>query len=429
MMPHNARCLFPHWKHALLAAVFLLVGSPGCQLPPQPNRVDAAEYHRPPDSRVTQASAVMPAPDAHTTILPPAGPELDQGEQEDSGFQLEDLAPSNLYKGFKNAVGLGPNEQIARTAYQEGEELYDQKKYGDAAEKFATAASRWPDSVLEEDALFMQGESYFFADQYSKASDTFQKLLKKHPFSRHLDKAVARLFDIGRYWEQMHAAEPHWPVTPNFTDGTRPLFDTWGHALKAYEQIRLNDPNGPLADDSVIASANAYFLTGRYEDAAYHYDLLRKEYPKSEHQVAAHVLGVKSKLNIYQGSLYDGEPLEDASEIAQQALTQFPGQLGAEKELMIRAKNGIVEQQAERDWAIAQYYDKKKFYGAARLYYEAILKDYPQTSVAEAARTRLEEIRGFPAEPPNRFKFLTDMFSSKQELIPEGPAQTLDIQP
>ncbi len=448
-------------KAPLIAVFFLLAGTPGCRVAPLPGQADAAEYGKTsadtrlfnnpagpqsenssrgkadriettdtsPGSEVTQAAAVQPAADSHTTILPPSEPELEGIEKEDSGFEWEDLAPSNIYKQLKAAVGLGPDETVARTAYEQGENLYNQKKYKEAAKQFATAAARWPDSVLEEDALFMLGECYFFSDQYPKANDTYQKLLKKHEFSRHLDKAVARLFAIGRYWEQMQAAEPHWPVTPNLADNSRPLFDTWGHALKAYEQIRMNDPTGPLADDSLMASGNAYFLTGRYEDAAYQYDLLRQEYPKSEHQIAAHVLGMKSKLEVYQGPLYDGTPLEEAGKVAQQALTQFPGQLGEEKELMIKTRNRIIEEQAERDWAIGEYYDNKKCYGAARLYYRAIVEDYPQTRVAEKARARLEEIKGLPAEPPNRFKVLTDLFSTREEIVLEGPAKTLDINP
>ncbi len=68
---------------------------------------------------------------------------------------------------------------------------------------------------------------------------------------------------------------------PNVTDKSKPLFDTFGYAIQAYERIRLNDPRGPLADASLMALGNAYFRHGHYEEAAYNYDLLRKEYPNS----------------------------------------------------------------------------------------------------------------------------------------------------
>ncbi len=316
---------------------------------------------------------------------------------------------------------------MAKQAYRQGQQLFDARQYEEAAKHFATAAARWPNSPLEEDALFMLAECYFFSDQYPKAEDTYEKLLKKYQYSRYVDKAVARQFAIGRYWEQFHAAEPHWPTTPNLTDKSRPLFDTWGHALKCYDHVRLNDPTGPLADDSLMASATAYFNVGQFEEAAFRYDLLRKEYPKSEHALNASLLCLDAKQRIYQGPLYDGTPLVEAGEIADQTLTRYGPTLGEKRSLVLEARDRITEQKAERDWAMAQYYDKNHYYGAARFYYQSIIDEYPQTQVAEAARKRLEEIKDLPAQPPDRFGWLNKIINPKRRRpapadAPGGPA-------
>ena len=379
---------------------------------------------------VQQASGIEPAPGADAlrglgTVLPPAGvadPKPKSKDDENSGFDWSDLYPSTIFKKAQAAVGLGPDERIARAAYKEGEALFREKKYAEAAKHFKTAADRWPDTPLEEDALFFLAECQFFTDQYSKALDTYGTLLKKHEYSRYLDKVVAREFAIGRFWEQMDAYEPHWLLTPNFTDNARPLFDSWGNAIKAYENVRLSDPTGPLADHAVMAAADAYFVRGRYEDAAYHYDLVRKEYPKSQHLVNASVLGMKSKLEMYHGPMYDGKPLAEANKIAEQSLTQFPDRLGAEKDRIIQAKNQMVEQLAERDWAMGQYYEKRGYYGAARYYYQSVLKNHAQTHFAELAKARLEDIKDKPAKPPNYFKWLDDVLPSKyNSLGVQGP--------
>ena len=382
-------------------------------------RFDSVTGEQAPPSGVRPASAIEPVgssqdPAAAVVILPSAdeGPDF---EDENSGFELSDLAPENAYKNLKAWAGYGPNEEVARALYREGEELYRQERYKEAARQFKAAAGRWPDSTLEEDALFMLGESLFFSDQYPKANDAYGALLKKYEYSRHLDTVVTRLFAIGRYWEELYAAEPHWPITMNLVDTSRPRFDAWGHAIKAYDLVRMYDPTGPLADDGIMATANAHFFKGNFEDAAYHYDLLRKEYPKSEHQIAAHVLGMKSKMSMYQGPMYDGTPLEDTGQIAEQTLMQFGGELGDKRDLVVQTKNRVVEDQATRDWTMAQYYENRKCYGAARYYYRAILRDYPQTEVALKAGARLEEIRDLPDEPPNHFKWLTDLFPSERE--------------
>ena len=59
--------------------------------------------------------------------------------------------------------------------------------------------------------------------------------------------------------------------------------------------MRMYDPTGPLADDSLMATAIAYFRRGQFENAALDFDQLRKEYPNSEHQKAAHISGTASQ--------------------------------------------------------------------------------------------------------------------------------------
>ena len=367
-----------------------------------------------PESEVVPTSAIepVPPPPGSRISVSPVSPFDDEEKDEDDGFQWSDLEPTNAYNSIKAWAGYGPDEGLARQLYREGEDLFRQKRYGEAAAKFKSAAGRWPDSILEEDAMFMRGESLFFSDQYAKADDVYGNLLKEHDNSRHLDKVVARQFAIGRYWEQKHTADSHWPVTPNLTDKSLPLFDTWGNAMKAYDSVREHDPTGPLADDSVMAAANANFLKGRFEEAAYNYDLLRKQYTKSEHQLQAHLLGIKAKQEMYQGSMYDGKPLGEAGELCEQTLMHFQDDLGDERSHVVQSKNRVVEQRAGRDWAMAQFYEKKKLFGAARYYYRALIDEFPQTQVARAAQTRLEEIKDEPDEPPQRAKWLTDLFPS-----------------
>ena len=359
----------------------------------------------------SQTNTQAPGPGA------PASPEpdLEEPPSEDDGLELSDFYPSNVGTTVKKLTGNGPNESVARGLYQEGEELFREGRYKEAAERFEKAAKRAPESPVQEDCLFMQGESLFFCDRYPDANDAYAELLKKYQYTRHLDKVVARQFAIGRYWEQLNAAKPAWFLSVQVSDPTRPKIDTFGYALKAYQSVRMNDPTGPLADDSIMATGNAYFLKGRYEDAAEHYDLVRKEYPKSEHQLNAHLLGMKSKLETYQGPKYGGTPLEDAEEIAGQTVRQFGTELGSERDRIVQTQNDIHAQRAERDWFLAQYYEKKKDYRGARFYYQLILDEYPTTPYAQKAKTRLGEIRDLPDKPANHFRWLTDLIPSTDD--------------
>ncbi len=346
-----------------------------------------------------------------------------ESKKKDSGL-LKDVSVSKTVTDLKTQVGLGPNQQKAEQAYAAGEDSFRREDYGEAAKLFKQAIARWPDSKIEQDAMFFLAESQFFSDKYPDAIETYDRLLKKYANTPHLDKVIQRQFDIARYWEKHHLYKPHWAITPNFFDNTRPLFDTSGRSLKAFENIRLNDPTGPLADDSIMATANSYFLRQRYNDADYYYELLRREYPRSDHQFEAHLLGLRCKLQKYQGPDYDGTPLLEAKKLIKQLKTQFAGELNAEeRDRVAETHANLIKQLAARDFKRAKGYDKTKHFESARFYYGQLIRDYPDTPLAELAKERYQQLAGKPAHPESSLAWLINMFpeSSERKAIAQVP--------
>src|SRR3954447_7588204 len=349
------------------------------------------------------------APVARESIVAASEP------RDDTGLMPE-LDPRVGYNKVKSAVGLGPNEQIARQDYAEGDRLFREKNYKLAGEKFKAAVERGPHSAIEQDAMFMEAESYFFDDRYIKARDSYDALVKKYTNTRYLDTVINREWAIARYWETYEERHPDWPLTPNGIDKTRPWFDTIGHAIKTYDNIRLNDPTGPRADDAIMATANIYFSRGQYDDADYHYTLLRREYPRSELQYEAHLLGLQSKLRKYQGENYDGTPLEEAKVLVKELNSQFANRLSSEeKKRLTTVEAQLNSEIATRDYRMAGYYDKKKDFGAARYYYAEVIKKYPDTELAKKSRDRVGEIKAEPDDPSKPLGFLVDRLPENRE--------------
>jgi outer membrane protein assembly factor BamD (BamD/ComL family) len=281
---------------------------------------------------------------------------------------------------------------------------------------------RWPDSALEQDALFMAGESYFFADRLTKANDFYERLVKKHPNSRHLDTLEARRFAIAQYWLELHKTRPRPAVQMNVADKTRPMFDTFGNAVRVFDKIRLEDPTGKLADDATMAAGNAHFMAGNYMDAAEFYDDLRRTFPSSEHQFKAHFLGLKAKLLSYQGPHYDGAPLDDAEKLIGQIRKQFKAEAQQEEEFLKLAYAEVRFKKAEREWKMASYYDNRFEFGGARHYYNIILADYADvTDLAERAKKRLEEIKDRPDVPPQVAPWVANVFPANYRRDPLKP--------
>ncbi|MEK6247489.1 MAG: outer membrane protein assembly factor BamD [Planctomycetales bacterium] len=315
-----------------------------------------------------------------------------------------------------------PDERAARALFQEAEQKFKQEVARKEREKdykpnlrsirssFEKAAEQFPDSSLHEDALFRIAECHFFEDEYPKAFEAYEVVLVSYKRSRHLDTIVSRQFAIGLYWQNVHRKSPENFTMVNIVDKTRPLNDTKGHALRAFEKVRLNHPTGSLADDSLMATAGEMFVRERFMDADYSYTLLRREYPNSVHQFQAHLLGIQAKIRSYQGPQYDGTPLVEAKELIQQTLKQFRKMTPENRERLQELYAQVISNLAIRDFEMARFYDIKEFYGAAKDYYKRVIRDYPRTSAAKDAQARIAELQGEPDVPPHRLTWLSGLF-------------------
>lgn len=325
------------------------------------------------------------------------------------------------------------NVPRAKKFYQNGDALFRQagdlpvgdalKTYRSAARQFEKAGEAAPGSALEQDALYMQGESLFFADRLTEATEVYQSLQKNFPRSRHNDRVAARLFSISRYWiDTEKSGQNRWF---NLTDAKRPRLDTDGHAIRVLDQIRYDDPTGRLADDATMACAAEYIRQKKYDRADEFLTDLRETFTDSDHLFLAHLLGIRCKLEVYAGPKYSGLVLEEADKLVKQTRQRFPVQLQEQKyaDLVARAAAEISFLRAERLAYRAEYREKRHEYGAARYYYNELLKLHGDTPQAEIARKRLAKIERYPAIPTRRLSWLTTIFPDPRRGDPLEPTQ------
>ena len=95
--------------------------------------------------------------------------------------------------------------------------------------------------------------------------------------------------------------------------------------------------------------------------------------------------------------------------------------------LLVNLKKGasLNAQRAKREWDMAEYYAKGKYFGASRHFYEKIIEEYPETQLAQESRARMETIKGEQAVPDDPFIWLTRWFpESKREgpVLPKTPS-------
>jgi len=303
---------------------------------------------------------------------------------------------------------VGTEEYVAAT------DIYKDERYAEAQKAFKKVAKKYKKSDIREDALFMQAEAAYQQEHYSKAHDVYAVLLKEFPSTRHLDVVSERLFKIGRVWldfpevaklgevQQVNYDDPKRKLppeekpkssgkpifVPNFFDKSEPLFDTSGNGVAALQAIWMNDPTGPLADDSMMLVASHHARKGNFVEADRFFQMLRETFPNSPHLQEAFLLGSHVKLMSYQGAEYEGKTLTEAKLLKESTLRLYPDI--ADKERLKRELAQIDEANAHRDWEQVELWKRKGNKRAAAVYCYQVIDKYPKSPLALKAQEQLE---------------------------------------
>jgi len=356
--------------------------------------------------------------------------DIDFGQSNPNRLVFSDFAPSEISTTVRTRLS-GEDRTAAEKQFREAQmtysqaiDLWDQDKesaeahtqFLKAARQFRLAAASWKDSALEQDSLFMIGESQFFAHQYVLANRAYEQLVSRYPGTQQMDLVQNRRYNIARYWLESARKQSRWSV--NLTDDKRPMNDMAGHARRILHNIRLDDPTGKIADDATFALGGAYLESARYEDAADAYEDLRRTYPGSKHQFQAHLYELKARLACYRGADYDGTQLVKADKILQALTTQFPDKIAKQREYLDQEASNIRNLLAERDFTLGRYFEWRGENRAAVLYYENVVKEFPETEKADLAMNRAREIEGLPAAPGTQLAWFVGLFPQPRATKP-----------
>ncbi len=346
-------------------------------------------------------------------------------EQQSATIRLVNFVTGNTANPTKGKELYQQADAVFRAAIAKPkDEAVDQ--YNQAAKLFRKAGDAAKGSALQQDALFMQAESLFFANRLTDATKAYEKLQKDFPRNRHNDRVAARLFSISRYWiDAARAGDDSW-FKLNLTDEKRPAYDAKGHAIRVLDQIRYDDPTGRLADDATMAAAAEYIRQKDFEKADEFLTDLRETFTDSDHMFLAHLLGLRCKLEMYAGPKYSGLVLEEADDLVKKTRARFPDKMREKKysEMIARAAGELAFHRAERLADRARYNENRQEFGAARQNYRRLLAQFPDTPQAGEARKRLAQIDDLPAVPEQRLAWLTELFPDSRKK--SAPLETID---
>lgn len=334
---------------------------------------------------------------------------------------LDDFSPGQLGTTLKTNFANSKDQQVAQASYDAGKQLYDrgtamiaenpegtahESTFEEAANAFRKASAAWPDSSLAEDAYFLEGESYFFANRYVQANRAFEGLISLYSGSRYLDRAEQRRYSIALYWLELKKNG----ASIALNDPKRPKFSLAGEARRILHRIRIDDPTGQLADDATFTLGNAYLQAERFEEAADTFSYLRNDYPGSEYQFKTQMLELESLLKSYKGSEYDGLPLVKAEKLRTQIARQFPDKARQNQEILAQQSSLITNQLAQRDYEVGQFYERRGENRAAKIYYEKVRDEHPSSVFENDLNSRIEMVASKPPVPKPTAQWLQDIF-------------------
>ena len=353
------------------------------------------------------------------------------GARDGNRLLLDDLAPDQIATTWKTRFvgGIGKGSEQATEYYDRGEAFYKQgiaqldadpsanlhqATFAEAANQFRLAAAAWPGSAVEEDALYFQGESYFFADRYVQSNRAFEKLINDYAGTKHMDLAENRRYAIALYWLQLSETDS----SISLDDPKRPKTGLANEARRVLHQIRMDDPTGQLADDAAMSLAKAFLKADMSYEAADTLEDLRRNYPGSEHQFDAHMLELEAQLANYQGPSYDDQPLVKADEILKSIVRTFPQESKNEIGYLEKQAARVRNMMGERDLTMAEYFERRGENLAARFHYEKIKKQFDGSSIAEQVDERIAATKKLPDRPGQHAEWLVNMFPDPEKAKP-----------
>lgn len=272
--------------------------------------------------------------------------------------------------------------EYARSLMAEG-------KYKKALRETAKFQDFYGGSELAAENQFLRGEIELARGDYKDAAEEFQQVVANYPETSLYDQVLAKQYEIGNlYYERgiERADGAWWNIFRK-----RPF----RNAIDVYSMVIRNEPFTPRAAEAQYKVGLCNHRIEFYEAAADEYRRVVEDYRNSD-WVDEAAFGLAQCY--YDASLppaYDQSPARLSINAVDDFRILFPGDPRNEELSAVRAE--MRERIAAQRLLIAKFYEKRRKFEAARIYYEVLAEDFSDTPQAEEAEAWLAAYS--PANP------------------------------
>ena len=285
----------------------------------------------------------------------------------------------------KKAAKDTPEEQFTWAM-----EFYNINNWDRAIEEFEKLPSNFPNSKLAAEGVYYVGIAWQQKGDLAKAADAFQRLIDRYPYSDRIKDAVKREFDIAN----------------EFASGGKvkvlgvPALPGQEKSIELYKHIVKNAPFGTYGAQAQFSIGEVYKAQGEYAEAQKAFQAVMDDYPSSDLVSKARYQVAACSMEASKKAQYDEKTAERAIEQFQGVKQNYPASeqsIQADEAIkVLRAKNAMT------NFETGAFYEKQKKFSSAKVYYDEVIKQYPETPAAEAARQKTKQIAQDTGSAPSK---------------------------
>jgi outer membrane protein assembly factor BamD len=276
----------------------------------------------------------------------------------------------------------------AKEQLEVAEEAFEAGNYKLAHKAARRTVRVWPLSDYAPQAQYLMARCLEARGQDEKAFKAYQKLIETYPKAVNYDEVLTRQFEIAnRYldgkWFRI------WGYIPFFPDMNK--------TAGMYEKVIKNGPYSSIAPQAQMNVGAAREKQSNYPQAVKAYEKAADMY-HDQRRVAADALFKAGEAYHKQAKTaeYDQSIASKAIATFNDFLTLYPEDPRANE--VQRNIEGLRSEQARGAMQIARFYEKKKRWEGARVYYNEVVVADPDSAHAEEAKRRIEVLQQMTAQ-------------------------------
>src|SRR5437868_9927569 len=264
--------------------------------------------------------------------------------------------------------------QIAQTAEKEG-------NLNPAIKAYKPIVKRHPKDALTPAALYRPAKLEEPARQYTPAADSYLQLVERYPSSLHFDEAVEGQFRVGEV----------------YLNGKKlkvlgiPIASALDRAVTIFANVVRTAPYGRYTARAQFNIGMAREKQGANDAAIQAYQAVVDKFPNEPIAVDAQYQIGYIWFTAAQLGTNDAAAANNAKTAFQDFLFHYPK---SEKAPQARKDLDILEhKQTSNSYKVAKFYDKQKYYRAAVIYYNEVIRQQPGSKKSSEAKKRIDQLR------------------------------------